>query len=153
MSTLGNILWFIIGGFVMGLSWWLVSLICFITIIGIPWGRACFVIGKFSFFPFGQEAIERSLISGEKDVGTGAFGTIGNIIWFIFAGLELALIHIFLAVALFVTIIGIPFAIQHAKLAGVAIMPIGKVIVPKDVAASARKAHTEKIVAKSKNKT
>ncbi len=152
MSTLGNILWFILGGFVMGLSWWLVSLICFITIIGIPWGRACFVIGKFSFFPFGQEAIERSLISDEKDVGTGAFGTIGNIIWFIFAGLELALIHIFLAVSLFVTIIGIPFAIQHAKLAGVAIMPIGKAIVPKDVAAAARQAHAQKVAAKAQDK-
>jgi len=152
MSTLGNILWFILGGVFMGLSWWLASLICFITIIGIPWGRACFVIGQFAFFPFGQEAIDRSMLSEEKDVGSGALGTIGNIIWFIFAGFGLALAHLGFAIASFLTIIGIPFGIQHAKLAGVAIMPIGKCIVPKDIAAAARKKHAEKIVAKAQNK-
>ncbi len=152
MSTLGNILWFIFGGVIMGLTWWLVSLICFITIIGIPWGRACFVIGKFSFFPFGQEAIDRSMLSDEKDIGSGALGVIGNIIWLIFAGLPLAFAHLTLALALFLTIIGIPFGIQHAKLIGISLIPIGKTIVTKEVAAAARKAHAEKIIAQNQAK-
>ena len=153
MSTLGNILWFLLGGVFMGLSWWFISLICFITIIGIPWGRACFVIGKFSFFPFGQEAIDRSMLSDQKDIGTGGLGVVGNIIWFIFAGFGLAIAHLVFALASFLTIIGIPFGIQHAKLAGVAIIPIGKTIVPKEVAAAARRAHAEKVVAMAQNKT
>jgi len=152
MSTLGNILWFLLGGIFMGLSWWLVSLICFITIIGIPWGRACFVIGKFSFFPFGQEAIDRSMLTDAKDIGTGGLGLIGNIIWLIFAGLWLAIGHLISAVACFIIIIGIPFGIQHVKLAIIALMPIGKIIVPKEVAAAARQAQAEKIVAAAQNK-
>ena len=152
MRTLGNILWFLLGGAIMGLSWMIISLICFITIIGIPWGRACFVIGKFSFWPFGLEAIERSLVSEGKDVGSGAFGVVGNIIWFIFAGFGLALTHIFFALSSFLTIVGIPFGIQHVKLAGLAILPIGKTIVPKDVAVAARKAHIDRVVAAAQNK-
>jgi len=57
MRTIGNFLWFILGGVLMGLGWWLVGLVCFLTIVGIPWGKACFVIGQFSFFPFGKEAV------------------------------------------------------------------------------------------------
>ena len=136
----------------MGLTWMVISGICFITIIGIPWGRACFVIGKFSFAPFGLEAIERSMLSEEKDIGSGALGVIGNIIWLIFAGLPLAIAHLSLALASFLTIIGIPFGIQHAKLIGISLIPIGKTIVTKEVAAAARKAQVDKIVAQNKAK-
>ncbi len=59
MRLLGNFLWFILGGVFTGLLWWIIGLICFISIIGIPWGKACFVIGQFTFFPFGKEAISR----------------------------------------------------------------------------------------------
>lgn len=59
MRAIGNLIWFIFGGVFMGLGWWLVGLLAFVTIVGIPWGRACFVIGQFCFFPFGQEAISR----------------------------------------------------------------------------------------------
>jgi len=149
MSLIGNILWFILGGFIMGLTWLLISGICFITVVGIPWGRACFNIALFSFAPFGQEAIERSLLSEDKDIGSSALGTIGNIIWFIFAGLPLAIAHLSLAIASFLTIIGIPFGIQHAKLTGISLMPIGKAIVPKEQAVAARKAHAAKIVARN----
>ncbi|WP_162048456.1 YccF domain-containing protein [Vibrio taketomensis] len=138
MRTLGNIIWFICGGVVMGLAWWLVSLIAFISIIGIPWGRACFVIGKFSFFPFGQEAISRNELTNEMDIGTSPFGIIGNIIWFFVAGIWLAIGHILSAVACFVTIIGIPFALQHLKLAVISLAPIGQTIVSKEEAAAAR---------------
>ncbi|MFW8601763.1 YccF domain-containing protein [Desulfobacterota bacterium M19] len=136
MRTIGNLLWFLLGGASMGLAWWLAGLIAFATVVGIPWGRACFVIGNFSFFPFGKEAINREELTRQKDIGTGGFGLLGNIIWFIFAGLWLALGHIISALMNFITIIGIPFGIQHLKLAGIAVSPIGKTIVTKEVAAA-----------------
>ena len=138
MSTLGNILWFVLGGFFMGLGWWLAGALAFLSIIGIPWGRACFVIGQFTFFPFGKEAIDREELSGKRDIGTGVLGLLGNIVWFVLAGWWLALGHLMSAVACFVTIIGIPFAFQHLKLAGIALAPVGKTIVDKRVAAVAR---------------
>lgn len=129
LRAIGNILWFILGGLVMGLAWWLIGLVAFITIIGIPWGRACFVIGQFTFLPFGREAVDRKLITGRDDLGTGALGLVGNIIWFILAGFWLAIGHITVALALCLTIIGIPFALQHLKLALLTLAPVGKVIV------------------------
>ena len=138
MKAIGNLLWFILGGVMMGLSWWFVGAIAFITVVGIPWGRACFVIGNFSFFPFGKEAISRNELTQTNDIGTGGLGLLGNIIWFIFAGLWLALGHVGSAILCFITIIGIPFGIQHLKLAGIALFPIGKTIVTKEVAAVAR---------------
>ena len=138
MRTLGNIIWFICGGFVMGLMWWMFGLLAFISIIGIPWGRACFVMGNFSFFPFGKEAISRDELTNEKDIGTSPLGMIGNIIWFLLAGVWLAIGHILSAVACFITIIGIPFALQHLKLAVISLAPIGKTVVSKEEAAAAR---------------
>ena len=139
MRLLGNIIWFIFGGLVMGLAWWLIGLLAFVTIIGIPWGRACFVIGNFTFFPFGKEAISRKDLTSREDIGTGAFGTIGNIIWLLLAGIWLAIGHVLSAMLCFITIIGIPFGIQHLKLAGISLMPIGKTIVSIDEAAAAKK--------------
>lgn len=129
LRFLGNLLWLIFGGLVMGLAWWLIGLVAFITIIGIPWGRSCFVIGQFTFLPFGREAVNRNVITGKEDLGTGALGLLGNIIWFILAGFWLAVGHITLALALFITIIGIPFALQHLKLALLTLAPVGKVVV------------------------
>ena len=143
MRTLGNLLWFILGGVFMGLGWWLAGLLAFITIVGIPWGRACFVIGQFCFFPFGQEAISRKELHQKGDIGTSGFGTLGNIIWFIFAGVWLAIGHLLSAVVCILTIIGIPFGIQHLKLAGIALAPIGKTIVSAEVASAARRANAE----------
>lgn len=138
LKILGNIIWFLCGGVFMGLAWWLVGLVCFVSIIGIPWGRACFVMGNFSFFPFGQEVIARDELTKEMDIGTSPLGVIGNIVWFLLAGVWLAIGHIFSAVACFVTIIGIPFALQHLKLAYISLAPIGKTVVPKEQAAMAR---------------
>jgi uncharacterized membrane protein YccF (DUF307 family) len=129
IKLIGNILWFLLGGVLMGLAWWFVGLIACITIIGIPWGKACFVMGQFSFFPFGKEAVSRKLVNQEGDIGTGGLGVVGNIIWFVFAGFWLAIGHIISALMCFIIIIGIPFGIQHLKLAGIAIAPIGKTIV------------------------
>ncbi|MFT3850621.1 MAG: YccF domain-containing protein [Propionivibrio sp.] len=138
MRTLGNLLWFIMGGVLMGLGWWLVGLLAFVSIVGIPWGKACFVIGQFAFWPFGKEAVSRKDLSGKEDIGTGGLGLIGNIIWFLLAGLWLAIGHVLSAAACFITIIGIPFGIQHLKLAGIALAPIGKTIVEKELAAAVR---------------
>ncbi len=147
MRTIGNLLWFILGGVFMGLSWWLAGVIALLTIIGIPWAKACFVFGAYNFRPFGREAISRKELTGKDDIGTGVLGLIGNIIWFIFAGLWLALGHVMAAICCFLTIIGIPFGIQHLKLANIALAPIGKTVVMKEVAAAARKANAEAAVA------
>ena len=146
MRAIGNLIWFIFGGIIMGLAWCFFGLLAFISIVGIPWGRSCFVIAGFSFFPFGKVAIARDELTLSEDIGTGGFGMVGNIIWFIFAGLWLALGHVFSAIACFLTIIGIPFALQHLKLAGISISPIGKTVVTKEVAAAARNANAETVV-------
>lgn len=129
MRLLLNILWVLFGGFFMGLAWFLYGIIAAITIIGIPWAKACFTIGWFVIWPFGREAVSRRAVTGEDDIGTGCLGLIGNIIWFVFAGFWLALGHLFLAIGYFITIIGIPFGYQHVKFIEISMLPIGKTIV------------------------
>jgi len=130
VSLLLNILWIALGGLWMAAGWVIAAIIMAITIIGLPWARAAFNIAVYTLFPFGQTAVPRESITGQEDVGTGALGVLGNIIWLVFAGWWLALGHLVTAVLLAVTIIGIPFAWAHLKLAGIALWPIGKVIVP-----------------------
>ena len=129
MSLLGNLLWFIFGGALMGLGWWLAGLLCAITIVGIPWAKACIVIGQFAFWPFGKEAVSREVVRGTGDIGTGPLGLLGNVLWFVVVGVWLAIGHLLSALACFITIIGIPFGLQHLKLAAIAFAPIGKTIV------------------------
>ena len=131
MTLLGNLIWLVCGGFAMGLAWWLAGLLAFASIVGIPWGRACFVIGRLCFLPFGRAVADRSVVTGRADVGTGVLGVLGNALWFVFAGLWLAIGHLVSAMLCFVTIIGIPFGLQHLKLAEIALAPIGKTIVLK----------------------
>ena len=152
MRAVGNFLWFILGGVFMGLGWWLVGLLAFLTVVGIPWGKACFVIGQFTFFPFGKEAISRKELTQREDIGTGGLGIIGNVIWFMVAGVWLAIGHVISAVLCFITILGIPFGIQHLKLAGIALAPIGKTIVSKEVADAARRANAEYEAASHRNR-
>jgi uncharacterized membrane protein YccF (DUF307 family) len=132
LRFLANAIWLLCGGVVMGLGWWLAGLVAAITIVGLPWARACFVIGNFSFLPFGREAISRRERTGRSDLGTGPLGVVGNVIWFLLAGWWLAIGHLASALACFVTIIGIPFGIQHIKLAMIALSPIGLEVVPMD---------------------
>ena len=139
MRTIGNLIWFIFGGVFMGLAWCFFGLLAFLSIVGIPWGRSCFVMAGFSFFPFGKEAIARDELTLSEDIGTGGLGMLGNIIWFIFAGFWLALGHVLSAIACFITIIGIPFSLQHLKLASISIAPVGKTVVTKELAAAARR--------------
>ena len=130
LKSILNILWVVLGGLTMALGWWLVGLISAVSIVGLPWSRSCFVIGTFALWPFGFEAINRRDLSRRVDLGTGPLGLIGNIIWFLVAGWWLAIGHLTSALACFVTVIGIPFGIQHIKLALIAIAPIGMTIVP-----------------------
>ena len=131
MVFIGNIIWFVLGGFIMGLAWWLAGILCYVSIIGIPWGKACFVIGQFTFWPFGKEAVRREHLTGKGDVGTGTLGLAGNIIWLVLIGIWLAIGHVISGILCCITIIGIPFGIQHFKLVTISLMPIGMTIVDK----------------------
>ncbi|EKV31917.1 putative membrane protein [Caenispirillum salinarum AK4] len=140
MSLILNILWLVLGGgLVTALLWFLGAVIMAITIVGLPWARACVTIGVFNLWPFGREAIDRADVTGRDDIGTSPLGTVGNIIWFVLAGVWLAIGHVVAAVGLALTIIGIPFALQHLKLAHISLFPIGKMVVDREVAAEARR--------------
>ena len=82
-----------------------------------------------AFLPFGREAVDRRVLTGRDDLGTGGLGLIGNVIWFVFAGVWLAIGHVIWGVMNCLTIIGIPFGLQHFKLAGLALFPVGKTVV------------------------
>jgi uncharacterized membrane protein YccF (DUF307 family) len=130
LSLLFNILWIVFGGLWMATGWVLAAVIMAITIIGLPWARAAFNIAAYTLLPFGQRAVPRDTLSNRSDIGTGPLGFLGNLIWLVFAGWWLALGHLITAVLLAITIVGIPFAWAHLKLAGIALWPIGKAIVP-----------------------
>lgn len=115
MGCLGNLLWFIFGGFAMGISWLLAGVLWCITIVGIPIGMQCFKFASLAFFPFGKEVT----------YGGGAGSFLLNIIWIIVSGLPLAIEATLLGAALCITIIGIPFGLQCFKIAKLALMPFG----------------------------
>ena len=119
MSVLGNLLWLILGGFVLGLLYLLLGLIYCLTIIGIPFGYQLIKIGLFAMLPFGREPDAFGAVSGCMTVGF-------NILWILFGGIELALAHLVLGVLFCITIIGIPFGMQHFKLMKLALFPFGQ---------------------------
>lgn len=131
-SLILNILWLAFGGALAALGWFFAAIIMVVTIIGIPWARAAFDNGVYTLWPFGARPVARDRLYGE-DIGTGPLGLLGNLIWFVLAGWWLALAHVFAALALAITIIGIPFAWAHLKLAGYALWPIGRSIVRHDI--------------------
>src|SRR5438093_12747653 len=134
MSLLLNLLWILFGGLWMAVGWAIAAVIMVITIIGLPWARAAFSIAVYTLLPFGQTAVSRAEYFGREDIGTGPLGILGNLVWLILAGWWLALGHLVIAVLLALTIVGIPFAWAHLKLAGLALWPIGQVIVPAQAA-------------------
>src|SRR5437667_2564461 len=134
LRLLFNILWIVTGGIWMAAGWLLAAVIMAITIIGLPWTRAAFNIALYTLLPFGQTAVSRAAYTGREDLGTGLLGAMGNLIWLVLAGWWLALGHLITAIVLAITLIGIPFAWAHLKLAGIALWPIGKMIVPMDEA-------------------
>lgn len=121
MSILGNILWFILGGLILGLIYIIIGLLFCITIIAAPWGYQLMKIGVMAMFPFGHNIEFSKLPMGCLNVGL-------NIIWIIFGGIELAILHMGLGIVFCVTIIGIPFGLQHFKLAKLALIPFGQQI-------------------------
>ncbi len=120
MRLIMNVLWFIFGGFVSGTAWVIAGVLLAITIVGLPWTPAAFRIAGFSYWPFGRAVVDRDV---------GAVSVVLNVLWLVLAGWWLALHHILLAAALAVTIIGIPFAWQHVKLAVLSLTPVGKAVV------------------------
>lgn len=133
LRLLLNVLWLLTGGLWMAAAWFVAAVIMVVTIIGLPWARAAFNIGGYTLLPFGQRAVSRRIVIGRDDLGTGPLGLVGNIIWVVLAGWWLALAHLLHAILLAITIIGLPFAWAHWKLAGIALWPIGKTIVPIEV--------------------
>jgi len=125
-----NLLWLICGGLWMAIAWGIASVLMALTIVGLPWTRAAFNIAVYTFLPFGQRPVSRAAFLGREDLGTGVLGTIGNILWLLFAGLALAVMHAALALLLAMTIIGLPFAWANLKLAAFALWPVGRIVVP-----------------------
>lgn len=123
LALLLNIIWLICGGAVAAFGWLVAALIMAITIIGLPWSFAAFRIAVYTAVPFGHEMRPRP--------GASELTVLGNIVWFVLAGWWLAIAHLVLAVALAVTIIGLPFAWAHLKLAAASLFPLGKEIVPR----------------------
>lgn len=115
MGCLGNVLWFVFGGFVSGITWIGFGCLWCLTIVGIPVGLQCFKIAGLSFFPFGKEV----------EYGGGASSFLLNIIWLVFSGIFIAIESFSIGILLCITIIGIPFGLQHFKIAKLALMPFG----------------------------
>ena len=121
MSLLGNIVWLIFGGFFVFLGYLVGGLVLCLTIIGIPWGLQCFKLAIFALFPFGSET---RLIENAPST----LNLVMNIIWLIFGGIFVALNHLIWGLLLSVTIIGLPFGIQHLKMMRLAFTPFGREI-------------------------
>ncbi|MPZ12626.1 MAG: YccF domain-containing protein [Kiloniellaceae bacterium] len=134
LSLLLNVLWILTGGLWMALAWLVAGVIMAITIVGLPWARAAFNIASYTLLPFGRVAVSREAVMGREDLGTGPLGTLGNLVWLLLAGWWLALGHILVALALAITLIGIPFAWAHLKLVPISLWPIGKVVLDRDEA-------------------
>ena len=121
MKFIGNILWLLLGGIIISFYYAVVGLLFCITIIGIPFGLQLFKIAGLALWPFGHE-----VVAGPND--TGCLAVIMNIIWIIFGGIEIALLHLGFGIACCLTIVGIPFGLQHFKMMLLAFVPFGKQI-------------------------
>ena len=121
MKTIGNILWFFLAGLWLAIGYALAAVIMCILVITIPFGIASWRMATYVIWPFGRSVVTRP--------GAGAASTIGNILWFLLAGLWIAIEHVIAGVVLCITIIGIPFGIVSFRMAGLALAPLGKDIV------------------------
>lgn len=118
MNVIGNILWVILGGFIISIFYLFGSLVLFLTIVGIPFGIQTLKLASLALFPFGREAVR-------ADRSSGCLYVLMNVIWLLVAGIEIAIIHLILAAIFAITIVGIPFAAQHIKLTSLALTPFG----------------------------
>jgi uncharacterized membrane protein YccF (DUF307 family) len=124
MRLLGNILWLLFGGFVIALEYVISSFFLLITIVGIPFGIQTLKLASLALWPFGKEI-------RVNENASGCLSTIMNLIWILIGGIWISLSHVIFGILFAITIIGIPFAKQHFKLAGLALTPFGKVVVKK----------------------
>lgn len=118
-----NLLWLVLGGWASGLLWLLGGALLAITIVGLPWSFSAWRIASYSFWPFGREIVWR-----DAHPVAGCMGVFLNILWFVVAGWYIALCHLALAVAQFISIIGIPFALKNLALAKLSLAPVGRTI-------------------------
>ena len=118
MNLLLNIVWLILGGFIVVVAYLIGALILCLTIIGIPFGVQCFKLAGLAIAPFGREV-------REKEPPGGCVAVVMNVLWIILPGLELALFHLFMALLFAITIIGLPLATQHLKMTRLALIPFG----------------------------
>ena len=121
MNTLLNIIWLVLSGFWLWLSYMIAGIICCILIVTIPFGIASFRIAQYALWPFGKTVVPKPT--------AGVFSVIGNVIWVIVAGIWIAIEHVLSGIALCITIIGIPLGIANFKMVPIALMPLGKEIV------------------------
>lgn len=122
MSSLLNVLWIVLGGgFLIALQYFLGGLLLCLTVVGIPFGIQCFKLAHLALLPFGKEITEDPAARSD-----GCLGVAMLLVWWLFGGLSTFLSHLLLALGLAVTIIGIPFALQHFKLATLALFPFGR---------------------------
>jgi uncharacterized membrane protein YccF (DUF307 family) len=126
MRLILNVIWLIFGGLWLALGYLLAALVCFLLIVTIPFGFAALRIASYALWPFGRTIIDKP--------GAGSGTLIGNIIWLVLFGIWLAIGHLVSAVAMALTIIGIPLALANLKLIPVSLVPLGKEIVPVDQA-------------------
>ena len=121
MKFIGNILWLILGGLLVSLYYFIAGLVFCITIIGIPFGLQLFKMGVFALWPFGHDVV--------SDVNDGGcLSIIMNVLWILFGGMEIATLHLGFGLLCCITIVGIPFGLQHFKMALLALIPFGKKI-------------------------
>ena len=121
MNSLGNLIWLILGGLVIAIIYWLVGLLMCITIIGIPFGTQLIKLGTYALWPFGHE-----LVDGPGQ--PGCVSVVMNLIWILLGWWEIAILHVVFGLIFLVTIVGIPFGVQHFRMAIGSIFPFGKEI-------------------------
>lgn len=125
MRTIGNILWLVLAGLWLAIGYVLAGIVMCVLIVTIPFGLQAFKLAGYTLWPFGRVVVER------PDAAP-ALGCLGNVIWIVVVGWELAIGHVVAGVALCLTIIGIPLGIACFKLVPLALLPFGKEIVPAD---------------------
>lgn len=122
MRLFGNLIWLVFGGIIISLEYFISSILLIVTIIGIPFGIQTLKLAMFALWPFGNKVVD----SGNS---SGCLSTVMNILWILIGGIWIALSHLVFGILFAITIVGIPFARQHFKLAGLALTPFGKNIV------------------------
>lgn len=143
MALILNILNFVLGGFAVTLGWLFATLCSAVLIITLPYSRGCWEITKMSFIPFGNEVIHVKYLEPTNAIGN-SLGSLLNVLWFIFFGWWLCLMHVFCGITQCLTIIGVPTGLAHFKLVGISLFPVGQRVVSKELAQLARNRQAEK---------